>query len=203
MPNSRKRKPKKAPEKPGRRQEPKVKSYSTLRTIIVWFLGIMTAIGGAAAVVTFLPRVSIEPPGPFEPTRPLTAPFHISNNNFVPLDNGEVAIWICNVFVQPPQPRIHKCEFDPAAKMSSFWVRMARWKFARISMDDKFDAPLGDVFNIQPPTEIFGIDIIMTVAYHPWILPWTRTFMLRFYTRQQSDGQLYWLAIPPQENPYY
>jgi hypothetical protein len=204
MPESRGRKRKKQPQD---RKPPQLPRQKPSRRLIVgiWIglLAIATLLGGAAAVVTFLPRVSIEPPGPFDPTRPLAASFRIANNNFVPLDDGEVGIFVCNIFTQPVRYGIHRCEADPTATLATLPIRMARWKFSRISMDEKFDAPLGDVFNITPPRAIFAVDIIVIISYHPWFLPWPRMFSLRFYTRRQDDGQLYWLAITPAENPIY
>jgi hypothetical protein len=204
MPESRKRKPRRQTQG---REPPRLPPHRSSRRLIVgiWIglLGVATLLGGAAAVVTFLPRLSIDPSGPFAPTKPLTAPFHIANNNFVPLDDGEVDVWVCNVFLRPIGRKIHKCEPDPAAKLANIGLQMSRWKFARISMDNRFDAPIGYVFNITPPAEIYAVDIIVIVTYHPWILPWIRHYALRFYTRSQSDGQLYWLAIPYGTDPVY
>lgn len=182
------------------RQKP---SKRLIAGIWIGLLAIATLLGGGAAVVTFLPRVSIDPPGPFDPTRPITAPFHVANNNFVPLDDGVVDVYVCNLFLQPVERKIHKCEPDPSATIATIGFRMRRWEFIRLSMDNRFDAPIGDVFNITPPVKIYAIDIIVIVTYHPWILPWTRHFALRFYTRQQSDGQLYWLSILPDQTPAY
>ena len=87
--------------------------------------------------------------------------------------------------------------------MSTLALDMERWRFHHLAMGEEFDIPIGDAFNMKLPNRIFGADIVIVVVYRPWFAPWTRTFALRFYTREQGDGHLYWLTTPPDQDPYY
>jgi hypothetical protein len=162
---------------------------------------VVATVGFASALMTFLPRISIEPPGPFDPAKPLASPFRITNTNFIPVMDGEVRFEICNVFLQAPQEKRHKCQPEVGAKIST--LTLLRTTFTRLGMDQKIDVPFGDTLATAPPTKLAAADIIVSVAYHPWFLPWARQADQRFYTRKQPDGQLYWLAIPPDEDPFY
>ena len=108
---------------------------------------------------------------------------------------------VCNIFFRPIEYKRRECKPDPAAAIST--TGLGRYTFSRISMDQEFDAPLGDYFNYGSNAKLAAADIIVRVRYHAWLMPWTNTMEQRFYTRPQSDGQLYWLAVPPAENPAY
>jgi hypothetical protein len=157
----------------------------------------------AAAIVTFLPSVSIVQPGSFDPTHPFSSPFQIKNTNIIPLDNLQVYIGICNIFTSQIAPGLHKCERDKEARLSTFWISMARWKFSRIAKDAEVDVPLGDAVNIAPPMVLVAGDIVVSVVYNLWFLPWTYGTAKRFYTRRQADGQLYWLETTLDDAPFY
>jgi hypothetical protein len=72
--------------------------YAILRTlgkILRWFFTRLALVAVAitlAGAFFFLPRVTVEPSGPYDPSNPSPITFTISNVNIIPLRNIDVAL---------------------------------------------------------------------------------------------------------------
>jgi hypothetical protein len=61
--------------------------WTSLSKFFAMILALATVVGGAAAVVTFFPRITIEASGPFDPSPKPPVTFTIANTNVIPLED--------------------------------------------------------------------------------------------------------------------
>jgi hypothetical protein len=72
----------------------------------------------------------------------------------------------------------------------------ANWQHSRMNMDERFTVTWDDVFQNDTSGSIDYADIIITVAYRLWFLPWHSQKTFRFVTRKLGDNKLYWFPRP-------
>lgn len=80
-----------------RRTPSRVWSLLTFERLFRWGAFAVTF---SAAALFFLPRVSVEPSGPYNPSSPSPVTFTITNANIVPLRNVRIFVGLC--YVDPP-----------------------------------------------------------------------------------------------------
>ncbi len=118
-----------------------------LKDAVTW-LSIL--LGIAAGSFFFLPRVTVEPSGPYDPSHPTPLIFWIANTNIVPLRNVRVGIGICYIHVeggptlQGPDAKgdEHACN-GPAKAI----IYIERWHTRWLDADEKFEIPVEDGMN--------------------------------------------------------
>ena len=194
MPKSRVRKP--TPEAIRQRQYKGLHKrwWTPVRRISAAIAG---AIAFAAAGVTFLPRITVEASGPFEASAPPPVTFTIANVGIVPLEEVKPRLGFCALGINfglkddNPVPPFKKCNGT-----SSGFLAPANWQHSRLDMDEKFTVTWDDAFHNQTPGQVDFADVILTVAYQPWVLPWHREKTFRFVTRKLPDQKLYWFPRP-------
>ncbi len=155
-------------------------------------LAVVTLLGTALAALILLPRIIVDASVPVDPKNPLSASFTIINSSIIPLENINVALGIGQIVTGSKQ-------IDPNF-IPSFESRIARtdWKHRRLSMDERYTITIGDIFHLGPEVNLSGADVAIVVSYNPWILPIRKEKVLRFVTKQQTDGRLYWYSRPLQ-----
>jgi hypothetical protein len=161
------------------------------RPVYAWrsILASATLIGGFAAVVTFLPRISIVASDSADPSNPFSASFTIKNTNIVPLSDVSASLGIGQVETTGAHP-------DPQF-IPSFESRliMPVWQHHDVSMDEGFTITPGDLFKFpNPNVSVSFADIAIVVEYKPWFMPFHREKVFRFVTHQQTNGRLYWYS---------
>jgi hypothetical protein len=152
---------------------------------------IVASIGLAAAVATFLPRITIEPVGQIDPASPYPISFTITNTGIIPLTNVQPGFGICEFFSGDPENRPDRCD-GPLTSV----LFMPQWLVKRLDMDEKHVIRFDDMFNIRPSAKFGFANIAVTISYNPWILPWRRNPQFRFITRLERDGKLTWIPRP-------
>jgi hypothetical protein len=147
-------------------------------------------IGFASAVVTFLPRMQVDPEGPLDPSSPSPVSFTIANTGSIPLENVRALLGICSVGFNLTD----KNPTPPTMCPRSLQSRMApgKWNISRLGIDEKFAVTLEDPLNGQ----VGYADISIIVEYEPWFIPWRREKEFRFETRKLSDAKLHWFPHP-------
>jgi hypothetical protein len=138
--------------------------------------------------------VSVEPPGPYDPSKPSTITFTISNINIVPLRNVQVGVGVCstevrrNVFLRGPE-----CN-GPLGAILTPPVWKARW----LDVDERWQIALEEGLQVDAVKQIENADIAVAITYTPWWMPtfWHNTKEFRFSTKKRSDGRIYWVPIP-------
>ena len=144
-------------------------------------------LGGAAVV---LPRPTVIPSDPVDPSNPLSASFTIINNSFIPLRHVTTLIGIGRVF----SPDVK--EFPPRSEdyLPDFRTRLTReaWTNHSLDIDERFTVTPEDV--IHGPSG--AADIAVVVIYRPWFIHWDREKLFRFKTYRQTNGNLYWYSFP-------
>ena len=150
--------------------------------------GALALTGGVVAVLTLLPRISVTPSDPVDPSNTFSAAFTISNNNFIPLRHVTASLGIGEI-----QPVGRPLDLSSAYARQGGLVSKA-WADHSLDMDDKFTITPNDLLqHITGPREA---SITIVVDYQPWVLPWPLEKKFRFATHKQSNGNLYWYSIP-------
>jgi hypothetical protein len=155
-------------------------------------LGWLSVLITLASAFFFLPRVTIEPSGPYDPSNPSPILFTIANANIIPLRNVEVGIGLCYVVPQDGGPTPLDCN-GPAQSVLVFTPWSVKW----LDVDEKYEIAIEDALRRRGKEQIEKADITIKVIYTPWRLPfWRSQKEFRFVTKRRSDGKIYWTAVP-------
>ncbi len=155
-------------------------------------LGLATIVGGIAAALAFLPRVTVVPSDPVDALNPFSASFTITNTNFIPLQDVSICLGMGQIATFPAQ-------IDPNLT-PTFESRLMipQWKNHDLRIDDNITITIVDLINVTSPANLNGADIAIIVSYKPWILPFRREKIFRFLARKQTNGLFYWYSHPLQ-----
>jgi hypothetical protein len=157
------------------------------------------AVTFSAAALFFLPRVTVESSGPYDPSNPSPITFTIANNNIVPLRNVEALIGVCSLKMPdaPHTPHIilkgtgSTCNGPENALLTNpGWL--VRW----LDADEKWQIAIED--QILGGKQVEEANITIAVKYTPWWMPWfwRNSKQFRFVTKKRSDGKIYWVPTP-------
>lgn len=141
-----------------------------------WILGILATLSG---VLSFLPRISVEPSPPMQAGDLLTAPFVISNDGILTLHNVSFYVYLHHIEDAMGRPVItnNKRGMEPIGYL-----------IPALSPGEKSTTGLPHPF--AEPTISGDIDFVVT--YHPAWLPWEQKKAFRFGGSRESDGTLIW-----------
>ena len=143
-----------------------------------------------------MPRISVDPPAPFDPSKPSPITFTVSNINIVPLHNVKIGLGICYIRSADHPPLGSDIESDPKRCNDPPIAGLIRWQVDWLDTDEKYELNLEDLLNIKPSDHIERADITIFIMYEPWRLPKQRTRQFRFLARPLSDGKIYWEPMP-------
>lgn len=171
--------------------------------------GASVLIGIAAGALFFLPRVTVDPSGPYDPLKPSPITFTISNVNIVPLRNVAIGIGVCYIIspgdnwielrgeeVGRGRPPI-ECN-GPVGAIFTIPIWHVRW----LNSDEKFQIALEDFMKAQPasPKQIEKANMTISIKYEPWRIPlperWKPQRQFRFVTKKLSNGTIFWVPTP-------
>ncbi|WP_454813249.1 hypothetical protein [Labrys neptuniae] len=192
MSKSKNRKPvnKKTPPPP--LQPPMQPSWKKYWKAAATTAGVVVAIVGlASAVVAFLPRVTIEPGGPIDPSNPNPISFTIANTGIVPLREVQPMLGLCVLIWGEPKPLPGTCN-----KISTFMI-YTPWHSDSLAIDERYTIHLDEV--IKAAGKFGGADISIRVDFYPWLLtfwPFRLEKEYRFQTKLEDDGKFSWMARP-------
>jgi hypothetical protein len=119
--------------------------------------------------------------------------FWIKNEGFVPLEDVQPQLGICN-FVFYPTPMkmdFSKSPCTPQKSIATF-VTFKPWYRKSLGIDGKYNIAPQEAFYPKKPSPFGYADISIRVQYRPWGLWFFRSAEFRFTTRQIGDGKLYW-----------
>jgi hypothetical protein len=140
----------------------------TVVLLLEWLLGLATLIGGLAAILTFLPRVSVSQSDPVEPSNPFSASFTITNMNFIPLRAVGASVAVAQLIGAPATMLTNV--------VADFTTRITRpeWNNHKLAMDQRFTITPAPIFApADPSVRLGGADLAIVVT-KPWILPFAR-----------------------------
>jgi hypothetical protein len=166
--------------------------------LLEWTLAICTLLGGLAATVTFLPRITITPSDPVDPDNLFSVSFTVTNASFIPitLNDADVRVVLGQILAEP-------LPFNPPKKfdVGPGGITRPEWSGHSLRMDERFTVTLQGMFGMakEPPyvpAKLSGADLAIAVTYKPWLFPWQRETVFRFTTHRQSNGGLYWYSNP-------
>jgi hypothetical protein len=160
---------------------------------IKWILGSATLIGGIVAALTFIPRVSISPSDPADPSNPFSATFTVINSTPLPITiyHVDARIVIDGVVTEP-------LAFHPP---KTFIVGPGGWSFPAwqnhtLRADEHFTISPEMLFGLAGGAKLSGADIAVAVRYQPWYMPWKREAVFRFVTQHHQNGTVTWYSVP-------
>lgn len=171
----------------------------------------VTAMGLAAAVVTFWPRLTVSPSGLYDEQNPYSEIFTVLNTGFLPLYDVTIAIGFCSFETEKRNDLTfsnNNCDGGlPHIRLSTPW-----WETKQFLRDEPFSVTLTDALNVATdtyksthPNVIMGFkllsrlkraDAIVIVAYRPMLYPWLVQSAFRFLAEEQPNGKLLWKSIP-------
>lgn len=163
-----------------------------------------TLIGGVAAACTFLPRVAVQSVDTEDAPR-ISYYFTVSNNNFVPLEDLNVAIGLCRIrtvfkdFKGQDEPITiagnengDRCDYSKA-----IFLTTAQWLKHHLSADESFTFNISDYFNsIKLPLKVADGEMVIALSFKPWIWPFAQQKYFRFVADRQPSGHARWVARP-------
>ncbi len=183
MPRKRKR-----PSKPKHAGPPPIESPPSSRLNLgKYILAGIAVLGFLIALLTLLPRITVNASEPVDPTNSLSALFTITNSGFIPLRKVSASLGLGEI-----QPVGKPLDPDVGFDNPSGLARTA-WSNHSLDMDDSYTISPFEMIHAYGDRQA-AIEII--IQYNPWLLPWTVTRRFRFETRRQSNGRLYWYSIP-------
>lgn len=146
-----------------------------------------TLIGGAAALPTFLPRPTVDANGDF--SNPASIAFVATNTGYVPLRYPVIHLWICELVYysgkgegkpdRPPASCNMSLRPDSITKTNQEWL----------NIDEKFPLRLEDGIVLKN-NSIVRANVILTMRYYLWYLPFRYQKSFGFKSAKGSDGQL-------------
>jgi hypothetical protein len=167
------------------------KALKAIGKILLWGSVVVTIVAG---FFYFLPRVTVEPSGVYDPSYPSPLTFTISNINVVPLRDVQPSLGVCFISYSEPPEDINHCN-GPAGSKLAFTPWFVKW----LDVDEKYQIIIEDALRIKDsPKQITNADITIAVTYTPWFMPswWRNTKEFRFITRRLSDGKIHWVPVP-------
>jgi hypothetical protein len=160
--------------------------YRAAPSFIVWASVIVTLVSG----FYLLPRVTVDPLGPYDPANPSPVIFTIANINIVPLSDVQPWIGICY---------INTNEVPDCNGPITGGLIYGPWHIAWLDVDEKYQIALEEALRLSnnSPKQFESADITISITYTPWRLWFLRTTReFRFVTKRRSDGKIYWTPVP-------
>ena len=165
---------------------PKTRRQSPLLALV---LGAATLVGGVAALLTLLPRVSLAVSDPTDPDDPFSSSVTITNTGYIPLHSVVADIaWNKIMFLDEKGNRK-----TLLGDMSIQHFRSTHWGFHYLGLDDRFTISLNDVFAANKQTLIES-EIAVVVEYDLPIIHLRREKRFPFFAKRQRKGTFYWYA---------
>jgi hypothetical protein len=172
---------------------------SAMPAFVTWAATVLTIFAGA---VVFLPRITVDPSGPYDPAYPSPITFTIANANIVPLRDVVAAIGLCEVTLPERLPgggRLILKGTGPCSTGATI-TRLTNpgWRIKWLDADERWQIALEETINGGSAAQVENADITISVEYTPWRFPWfwRSEKQLRFVTRKRSDGKIYWVPTP-------
>lgn len=145
---------------------------------ILYILGIFAIMSGAMA---FLPKISVTPSEPLDPSNPFSAPFIISNEGVLPFHSVSYRV------------HIREVQSEDGAKVIVYkkGITVSDFLISNINPGEKASTGIPFPFAFQTP--IKSADITFVVIYRPDWLPWHGEQRFRFGLAKKSNNSWTWL----------
>jgi hypothetical protein len=174
-----------------KQKKPQGKAERTKRRIspVAAILGSATLIGGFAALLTLVPRVTVVVSDPVNPTDPFSASATVTNTGLIPLDSvtPEVSINFIQTKGVPAVPDDEESHYGPR-------IHRNVWRGQDLGLDDKFTIALNDLYRNVPPAELQAADIMIWVEYEIPVVHWKRDKGFPLVAHRQTNGKFYWYS---------
>lgn len=144
----------------------------------LYILGIFAIIAG---VMSFLPKISVTPAEPLDPSNPFSAPFIISNEGVLALHSVSYRV------------HIREVQSEDGGKVIIYkkGITVSDFLISYFSPGEK--ATTGVPFPFKFQTPIKSADITFVVIYRPDSLPWHGEQRFRFGLAKKSNNSWIWL----------
>src|ERR1700682_2751163 len=171
MPTSRGRKksPKGSRTTPNTSRDSRSGSQHWSRIQKFWAVGV-AALGVAASIVAFWPRVSIDVQQPFDDSNPLSSPVEVTNG-FPALENVNLALGLCSL--QITEKFILRGRNSDCSGGTGVFLQPPTMTDHSLSIDDKWEVFFGDFLDPNGWRQASGFnggDVTFKLTFTPWPL---------------------------------
>jgi len=170
----------------------KRKAEKTKRRIspLALILAAATLIGGIAALLALLPRVTVNVSDPVDSGNPFSASATITNTGYIPLLATTPSIAI-NLIL--PQSGVG-VRGAPGGPPYASRLRTPEWIPRDLGLDDKFTIALNEFDVPIYPKELYYADVAIVVEYRLPIIHLKREKLFPLIARKQTNGRFYWYS---------
>jgi hypothetical protein len=162
--------------------------------ILLWASVVMTLAAGA---FFFLPRVTVDPSGPYDPSNPSAVTFTVANINIVPLRDVQLGIGLCYIDPPPGAPQIRLRGAGAGEKTNPIECNgptstrfvMPIWRVAWLDPDEKYQIAMEDLLRLHEVKQAEKANITIVVTYSPWRMFWRSTKEFRFITKRRTTAK--------------
>lgn len=205
MSKSRKRRERERQRPPKPPQPPPKERWSRSKKIFAGTLAVATIVGGLAAVLTFLPRVTVDFVDTEETSDTISSHFTITNTNFIPLEDLSVSIGLCRIQVSfkdfkggdQPVDLITNGQNDICDYSNISFLTVNTWLRHRLRMDERYTIDFSEYFKTyKMPLKLLSGDSAIVLEFKLWIWPWPQKRYFRFVTETPKAGRVRWIAKP-------
>jgi hypothetical protein len=153
--------------------------------------------GGTAAVLSFLPRLSISPEPPLISSDAFSTPFQVSNDGYFSIYRVNAGCTPKDVtYVEPNHPKhgLHITGSGTDEEDTAENFMLPNLESAELLPDHKLIFPCSLREMSVPPEWLVSAHILMVINFHTPFVPFvTRHHRQRFELVRDSAGQLRWL----------
>jgi hypothetical protein len=220
MKKSRKRPPK--PRRKGSALLPPPKQsgrwWTPLRKLLAGsFAGLTAVVGLVTGAISFLPRMTVDASLPFDELNAYSTSFTVANTGFIPLRDVSLSIGLCDIKTAKRDFGVSPGTCKPPRWIPPLLLGNPAWEIPELPKDNKFTLPLEEILNVDTPryraehprvigsfrtlSRLESADLIVTVNYRPWFMPWHSMDGFRFVAERQSNEKIIWRAVPIDWNP--
>jgi hypothetical protein len=160
-------------------------------SIVAVILGLATLLGGIAAAVTLLPRVTLSVSDPPNVDDPFSSSITVTNTGYLPLNSVAPAIsWDKIVFQGPNGP------VTLLGNGSKQAFNVKNWPSRDLGLDEALTVALNDVF-IGNRQSLISAQITVTVKYEIPVIHFQREKRFPLVAKRQTNNDFYWYRDTP------
>jgi hypothetical protein len=164
---------------------PPKKGWSIVGKLFAAALAAATLIGVPGALLTLLPRITVDGTGDF--SKPASIAFVTTNTGSIPLRYPAIGMFGCEVsYIKEPDTPLRPCDLSRIPPNAANGKGL-EW----LDVDEKITSRLEDVA-VVAGAPIVRANVIIIVGYYPWYFPVRFHKRFGFRSAKGSDGILYW-----------
>jgi hypothetical protein len=182
-----------------KRRKSQQRADKTKRRIspLAMVLAAATLIGGVAALLALLPRVTVTASDPVNLDDPFSSSITITNTGYIPLYSlfPSVCLGAFELTRKPTlvtkRPEFHRADYE------AHCMHLKEWEVRDLGLDDRKTIAINKLFDIEyNGASMAWADIAIAVKYEVPVIHLKREKLFPLVATRQSNGRLYWYSKP-------